>query len=107
MIIGKNGQTLDALDLVLNLMLSKDESTRVKVSLDAEGYRHRQDERLQGLANDAVAEVIKTGNDYRFDPMSARERRILHMALKSHAEVESFSEGEGHFRRVIVKLKSI
>jgi spoIIIJ-associated protein len=106
LIIGKNGQTLEALDLVLNLMLSKDPLTRVKVSLDVEGYRHRQEERLQGIALKAIEQALTSKKPYIFDPMPARERRILHMTLKSHPEVDAYSEGEGPSRRVVIKPKA-
>lgn len=105
LIIGRNGQTLDALEMVLNLMLNKEPQTRVKVNLDVEGYRRRQEEKLQAAALKAIEEAVRSGKAFHFEPMSARERRILHMTLKQHAEVESFSEGEGNVRKVVVRPK--
>ena len=104
-IIGKNGQTLDAIDNITNLMLHRDEAFRIKVVVDAEGYHKRQEERLQELAKKAADQVNRTGKPYRFDPMSSRERRVIHMVLKSDTGLETFSEGEGACRKVVIRLK--
>ncbi|OGS03870.1 MAG: hypothetical protein A2204_05640 [Elusimicrobia bacterium RIFOXYA1_FULL_47_7] len=104
-IIGKNGQALEALESIVNLILNRDEKTRVKVSIDSEGYRLRQEERLQELARQAADQVKKSGKTFNFDPMPARDRRIIHLALKSDSALETLSEGEGMFRKVVVKLK--
>ena len=103
LVIGKNGMTLDALEYVLNLILNKDEKTRVKVSLDIERYRQKQEERIQVMAKSAADEVKKTGQPHRFESMSSKDRRIVHITLKSDPKIETVSEGEGKFRRVIIK----
>jgi len=105
LIIGKNGQTLEALETIVNLILNRDPETRVKSSLDVEGFRARQEEKLQSLAKDAAKQVKADGKSFSFEPMPARDRRIIHSALKAEPELETFSEGEGMFRRVVVKLK--
>ena len=104
-IIGKNGQTLDALEHVLNLVLNKNAQTRTRISLDTEGYRKQQEERLDAMAKKAAETVSQTGKMFRFEPMSSRDRRIIHLILKDNADVETFSEGDGSFRKVVVKLK--
>jgi len=71
LIIGKNGQTLTALEHILNLILHRDENTRVKVSLDTESYRRHQEERLQDIAVKAAATVKETGTVHRFEPMNS------------------------------------
>ena len=103
LVIGKNGVTLDALEFVINLILNKDEKTRVKVSIDIEGYRQKQEERIQVMAKGAADEVKRTGKPHRFDSMNSKDRRIVHITLKSDTSVETVSEGEGRFRRVIIK----
>jgi spoIIIJ-associated protein len=105
LIIGRNGQTLEAIEHILNLILNKDKDTRVKLVLDTEEYRRRQEERLQTLAKKAADQVRNTGKIFRFDPMPARDRRIIHVVLKNEPDVETFSEGEGMFRKVGVKPK--
>lgn len=105
LLIGKNGQTLEALEQMVTLILSRDKATRVKISLDTEEYRRRQEERLQSMALKAVEQVKQTGKIYRFDPMPARNRRVIHLAIKNDPDVETFSEGEGMFRKVGIKPK--
>jgi spoIIIJ-associated protein len=105
LLIGKGGQTLESLEHVVNLILNKDEHTRMKVTLDTEQYRQRQEERLQQMAQKAADQVRSTGRTYRFDPMPAKERRLIHVLLKDDPEVETFSEGEGAFRKVGIKAK--
>jgi len=103
LIIGKNGQTLDALETILNLILSKNKPTRIKTDIDIENYRKRQEERLNELAHKAGEQARQTGKVFRLEPMSARERRIIHTALKASEDLETFSEGEGAVRKVVVK----
>lgn len=105
LIIGKNGQTLEALEHILNLMLHRDEKTRVKVTLDTENYRQKQEERINNMAMKAAAQVKQTGKPYRFDPMTSKERRLIHMSLKNDADVETTSEDEGSLRKVVIRPK--
>jgi len=105
LIIGKNGQTLEALEHIVNLIVNRSSETRVKVNLDTEEYRLRQQKRLETMAAKAAEQVRSSGKTFRFDPMSAKDRRIIHMALQDAADVETFSEGEGMFRKVAVKPK--
>ncbi|MGA2090749.1 MAG: RNA-binding cell elongation regulator Jag/EloR [Endomicrobiales bacterium] len=105
LLIGKNGQTLDALEHIINLILSKNPATRVKATVDCNQFRMRQEETLQAMAAKVAEQVKTTGTTYRFDPMSSIERRIIHVFLKSDPEIETLSEGTGNFRRVIVKQK--
>ena len=105
LIIGRNGQTLDAIELIVNLMLNKDKNTRTKVSVDADKFHLKHEEHLQKLAREAAQQVKKTGTPYTFEPMSSKERRIIHEFLKSEPDVETFSEGEGILRKLNIKLK--
>jgi len=105
LIIGKNGQTLEAIEHVVNLIVNRSSETRVKINLDTENYRVHQEERLNALAAKAADQVRTTGKIYRFDPMSSKDRRVIHLALKEAEGVETFSEGEGAFRKVIIKPK--
>ncbi|MBN1621113.1 MAG: protein jag [Endomicrobiales bacterium] len=104
-IIGKNGQTLEALEHISTLILNKDVNTRTKINLDTDNYRKQQETRIQNIALKAANQVKQTGKSYRFDPMPAKERRLLHLSLQNHPDVETTSEGEGMFRKVIVRLK--
>lgn len=105
LLIGKNGQTLEAIEAVTNLMLSREPKTRTKALVDIEGYRQRQDERLQALAKKSAEQVRTTGNIFKFDPMSSRDRRVIHLTLKNDPDIDTFSEGDGAYRRVVIKPK--
>ena len=76
-----------------------------RVSLDTENYRKKREETLVRLANRVAAKVVKTGRKVIMEPMNPYERRILHATLQSNARVETVSEGEEPYRRVIVKKK--
>lgn len=103
--IGKNAQTLDALELIVNLILSREAATRVRVTVDCGQYRLRQEDQLHHQAAEAAAQVKATGTPYRFDPMPPIARRIIHLALKDDPEIETSSEGDGALRRVVITMK--
>src|SRR5690606_28417457 len=103
-IIGRNGRTLAALEFVTNAVVNRDEQEWVRVNVDVGGYKRRRDERLRKEALAAAARVRKSGVAVELDPMSAAERRVVHMALADEAGVTTESTGEGADRRVVVKL---
>jgi len=105
-LIGKGGQSLDALEYLVQLIVNTDPRTRVKVNLDTENYRAKQQERLKTIAEKAMEYVKRTKKIYRFDPMSSKERRYLHNYLKNIGGFDTFSEGEGVMRKVGVKLSN-
>lgn len=105
-IIGRGGRTLSALEYLTSAVINKDESApHVRVSIDVGGYKERRDERLRGVALKAAARARKTGFAVELEPMSAAERRVIHMTLADDPAVESESSGEGRNRRVVVKLR--
>ena len=104
-IIGKNGQTLEALEHIVNLIVNRSSETRVKVNLDTEEYRLRQLKRLEAMALKAAEQARASGKAFRFDPMNAKDRRIIHISLQTADDIETFSEGEGMFRKVVIKPK--
>lgn len=106
LLIGKGGQSLNALEYVVQLMLNTNSSTRAKVNIDTENYRKKQHERLKTIANKAIEYVKRTKKIYRFDPMSAKERKFIHQYLKEVGGFDTFSEGEGTKRKVGVKLST-
>lgn len=103
-IIGKNGQTLDSLEYIVQIIVNNDMSSKVKINLDCEKYRQKQNEKLKVMADKAVEYVNRTGKIYRFEPMNAKERKIIHTYLKDNSKIETFSEGEGVLRKVGIKL---
>lgn len=105
-LIGKGGQSLDALEYLVQLIVNTDPRTGIKVNLDTENYRAKQQERLKTIAEKAMEYVKRTKKIYRFDPMSSKERRYLHNYLKNIGGFDTFSEGEGIMRKVGVKLSN-
>lgn len=102
-VIGHHGQTLDALEHLLNRIVFREESRAAgRLVLDAEGYRIRRQEQVSQQALRVAARVRETGRAVAMAPMTARERRLVHLALRDHAGVVTASEGEGEERHVVV-----
>jgi spoIIIJ-associated protein len=102
LIIGKKGATLDALQYVINRIISKKPNDGPGVVVDAEGYRGRREDSLADLARRLADKAIKSGRPVPVEPMSPHDRRIVHVTLKEHPDVTTESEGEGAFRRVVI-----
>lgn len=106
LIIGYRGETLDALQYLVSLVINKGHETAYKrVVLDTENYRAKRQETLNRVAQKTAYKVMKTGRPYKLEPMNPYERRIIHSALQEHSTVYTYSEGEEPFRRVVVDLK--
>jgi spoIIIJ-associated protein len=103
MIIGRRGQTLDALEHLVNRVVFRDDTDHgVRVSLDVEGYRQRRQESLEQLALRLAAKAHATGRLVTLNPMSPRDRRIVHLTLQPDPSVTTRSEGEGHYRKLVI-----
>jgi spoIIIJ-associated protein len=103
LLIGRRGQTLDALEYIVNRIAGRDEETRHgRVAVDVERYRERRREYLVALAHRLADKVKDTGHVATLNPMSPRERRIVHLALQGDEAVSTRSQGEGHFRKVLI-----
>ncbi len=105
-LIGRGAQVLDALQLIVSRMATKQAGTGepVRCTVDIEGYRGRQEERLVKLAQDAADDVEHLGHAVKLPPMNSAERRVVHQALKDRPGVTTYSEetGEGGEKQVIV-----
>ena len=106
LIIGKKGATLDALQYVIDRIVSKKPGDGPGVVVDAEGYRGRREDSLADLAKRLAEKAIKSGRPVPVEPMSPHNRRIVHVTLADHPEVRTESDGEGLFRRVVIYPKS-
>ena len=106
LLIGRGGQTLDSLEYIVQLIINNNPKTRAKINIDTEGYRAKQNEKLNTVIQKAIDYVNRTKKIYRFDPMSARERKYIHMYFKNKEEFDTFSEGNGQNRKVGVKLSA-
>jgi spoIIIJ-associated protein len=105
MLIGHHGQTLDALQYLLNLVASKRGEEGQRVLLDIEQYRKRREETLTRLASRLAEKVQRDGEPVALEPMSAHERRVIHLTLQENPFVATSSEGDDPFRRVVIQLK--
>ncbi len=104
-LIGKHGQTLDALQYLTNLAAGKSFRHHYFVLLDVENYRERRQDTLEALAKRLAGKVKRTGESVRLEPMAAGERRIIHLALQDDHAITTESEGEAPYRYVVIKLK--
>jgi spoIIIJ-associated protein len=103
LLIGKRGQTLDALQYIVNKILSKQGRENKQVIVDTEDYRKKREEALVSLAEKVSQKVRKTKKPVTLDNMTARERRIIHLTLQNDDTVVTKSSGEGHHRKIIVR----
>ena len=104
-LIGKRGQTLDSLQYLASLVANKGEEEYVRVKVDTENYRQRRKDTLENLAKNIASKVRRTGRAVVLEPMNPYERRVIHSALQADRYVETHSEGEEPFRKVVVTLK--
>lgn len=105
-IIGYRGETLDSMQYLVSLVVNKvHELPHKKVILDTENYRSKREETLKGVAIKTANKVKKTRKLFKLEPMNPYERRIIHSALQGDTFVNTYSEGDEPFRRVVVELK--
>lgn len=105
LIIGKRGKTLEALQLLLNIIANRGTERWKKIVLDIENYRGKRANTLRELALKVAKQVKKTGKAQTLEPMNPFERRIIHMTLQEDPHVETKSEGDGNMKKVKVFLK--
>lgn len=104
-LIGRRGETLDAMQYLTSLNVNRDQEQYVRVTLDTENYRAKREEALTRLANRMASRAVKTGRKVVLEPMNPYERRILHSALQQNDAVTTHSEGEEPNRHVVITLK--
>lgn len=106
LIIGYRGETLDSIQYLVSLVVNRvHELPHKKVILDTENYRSKREETLKGVAIKTANKVKKTQKVFKLEPMNPYERRIIHSALQNDIFVNTYSEGDEPFRRVVVELK--
>jgi spoIIIJ-associated protein len=106
LIIGKRGQTIDALQYLMNRMLSKKMGQRLSIVLDTENYRQKHAAKLEEMARQSADRVRSTGKPVFMPPMNPHDRRIVHMALQDDKDVYTDSRGEGFMRKIRISLRS-
>jgi spoIIIJ-associated protein len=102
LLIGKRGQTIDAIQLLCAQAAYRGGSERKRVVVDAGGYRERREGALRRQADRGAADALRFGREVELDAMSAQERRIVHVHLQERLDVETHSEGDDPFRRVVI-----
>lgn len=105
MIIGRRGQTLDALQYLVNIVANRHAKEHIRIVLDAEQFRKRRRKTLEELAQRLATRVIKGQKEIILEPMTPQERKIIHSYLQDHPKVKTFSKGEEPNRKVVIALK--
>ncbi len=105
MLIGRRGETLDAIQYLASLVYNKDKDDYRRVTVDTENYRKKRERTLIRLAEKTAAKAIKTGHRVSLEAMSPFERRIIHFALQDNDKVQTYSEGEEPNRHIVIDLK--
>ena len=101
-LIGKHGQTLDALQYIVNIVSNRNENKRTRFIIDVENYRGRRAEILQNLATNLAERAIRMHQDIRLEPMNRYERKVIHSALQDNSQVVTHSAGDEPHRYVII-----
>ncbi len=104
-LIGKRGQTLDSIQYIISLVVNKESDVYIRVKADTENYRERRKDTLENLAKNIAYKVKRTRRTVVLEPMNPYERRIIHSALQNDRFIETHSEGEEPYRKVVVSLK--
>lgn len=104
-LIGRRGETMDALQFLVNLSVNKNQEVRRRIIIDVEGYRNRREETLQKLAAKLANKARQRGRSVVLEPMSSQERKIIHIALQGRDDIYTFSEGDEPYRKIIISPK--
>jgi spoIIIJ-associated protein len=105
LLIGRRGQTLDALQYLTNIVANRHSDRFLRVILDAENFRERRRQTLEQLSERLAERVVRTGKEIVLEPMTPQERRVIHFRLQNHPKVKTYSKGEEPNRRVVITLK--
>lgn len=101
-LIGRRGETLDAIQQITNYAVNRGEEKRVRIYIDAENYRQKREESLQRLAAKVADKVLKYRKNVMLEPMNAYERHVIHTALQSWEDITTYSTGSEPNRRIVV-----
>jgi spoIIIJ-associated protein len=103
--IGRRGQTLDAVQVLVNVFVNRISGDHIRIVLDAEQFRVRRKKTLEDLSLRLANQVIRSKKEVVLEPMSSHERRIIHSQLQNHPKVKTFSKGDEPNRRIVITLK--
>jgi len=102
MLIGRRGDTLDAIQHITNYAVNHGQSKRVRINVDAENYRKKREESLVRLAEKVAGKVVRSRRNITLEPMNAYERHVIHAALQDYPDVTTYSTGTEPGRRIVV-----
>jgi len=102
LLIGKRGQTLEAIQYIVEKIVNKKRAERIKIIVDVEGYLESRKENLEKLANRLAEKAKKVGKPMTIEQMNSHDRRIVHLLLKKNNYVRTQSIGEGHYRKLMI-----
>ena len=105
LLIGKMGKTLDAIQLLANIVLQNKSHDHLKVIVDCEGYRERRQRKLIDFAEEVADNVRRTRSSRLLEPMNPYERRLVHTALTHYDDIETVSEGDGLYKQIRIKFR--
>ncbi|MFF2092083.1 RNA-binding cell elongation regulator Jag/EloR [Paenibacillus sp. NPDC058174] len=105
MLIGRRGQTLDALQYLVNIVANRYSDSHLRIVLDAEDFRERRRKTLEELSERLAGRVIRTRKEVVLEPMSPHERKVIHSQLQNHPRVKTYSKGDEPNRRVVIALR--
>lgn len=106
LIIGYRGETLDSLQYLVSLVVNKGHDIPYKkIVLDTENYRAKREETLKRVAQKTAYKVRKTGRAFKLEPMNPYERRVIHSALQENEFINTYSEGEEPYRRIVIDIR--
>ncbi|MEW6172994.1 MAG: RNA-binding cell elongation regulator Jag/EloR [Bacillota bacterium] len=101
-LIGRRGETLNALQYLVSLAINRGDEGKKRVQIDVGGYRKKREETLQELAHKLAEKAKRRGRNVVLEPMNPQERRVIHMALKGREDIYTFSEGEEPYRKIVI-----
>ncbi|ANE46028.1 hypothetical protein SY83_06715 [Paenibacillus swuensis] len=105
MLIGRRGQTLDALQYLVNIVGNRYAAKHFRITLDAENFRDRRKQTLEELSQRLANRVIKSRREVVLEPMPSQERKIIHAQLQNHSKVKTYSKGDEPNRRVVIAIR--
>ena len=105
-LIGRRSETLNALQYITGLIVSKELGRWVPLLIDIQGYRSRRERQLRQLGRRMADQAVQTGRKQTLEPMPANERRIIHLELRDHPQVFTESVGEEPYRKVTIALRN-
>jgi spoIIIJ-associated protein len=104
-LIGRHGRTLESLQTIVSLLVSRKLGFRYPVSIDVEGYKSRRHDKVVSMAHSAASRAVAQGRTVNLPPMSAYERRLVHIALRDDDRIDTHSEGTDPERRVVITVR--